>query len=139
VAFRYFDRNNTGFLRTEHIETILHGLGNSLSRGYVQDLIATACDSRESSYRIFYLPLIKAVTAAAASSTPAREAESPVRQPVIEESGENAETKPDEQNLPSIGTTTSSNMSSTALPVPKIDEQFQEESHELTMDEGDQQ
>jgi hypothetical protein len=68
VAFRYFDRNNAGFIRTDDLENILHGLGNALSRGYVQDLIAAACDSRESSSRVFYAPVIKAVTAASSAS-----------------------------------------------------------------------
>lgn len=155
AAFRYFDRNNAGFLRTEDLENILHGLGNALSRGYVQDLVAAACDSRESSSRVFYPSVIRAVTKAASSPRPTSTSPSPVTPSSLDRKLVNnvqqqatavsIKTEPSPYNL-SVPTTSNANLSTTPPLVPespvqpvKSEEHDQVETHdELTMDEDNQ-
>lgn len=66
-AFRYFDRNNVGYLRVEDIEAIIHGLGMALSRGYVRDMLLELFDYHSS--KIYYANLAKRPAATSSSKT----------------------------------------------------------------------
>jgi hypothetical protein len=43
-AFRYFDRNGTGYLKREDAEAILHALDAHLSRRFIHSIVTNACD-----------------------------------------------------------------------------------------------
>ncbi len=132
VAFRYFDRNNTGFIRTDDLESILHGLGVALSRGYVQDIVAASCDSREAS-RIFYASIIRVIDAT--KKQPAATAPtSTIEQPVV---SQNNVSSPPPQ--PVVATTSSE--SAVSRPAPMLHdsspvEEQEGETDSLILDEN---
>ncbi|KAL0476599.1 hypothetical protein AKO1_006043 [Acrasis kona] len=69
LAFRYFDRNNCGYLRAEDLEIILHNLGAGYSRGFVQDIVSRSTDPHDSS-RILYPTIIKSLSPPVTLTTP---------------------------------------------------------------------
>jgi hypothetical protein len=68
AAFRYFDRNNVGYLRVEDIEAIIHGLGMALSRGYVRDMLSEIFDYHSS--KIYYANLAKRPVTSSSQTKP---------------------------------------------------------------------
>jgi Ca2+-binding EF-hand superfamily protein len=52
VAFQYFDRNHTGYLRINDVETLIYSLGYALSRAYVHDLVSSVCERSKLHYNV---------------------------------------------------------------------------------------
>eukprot|EP01102_Stenamoeba_stenopodia_P000912 TRINITY_DN10837_c0_g1_i4.p1 TRINITY_DN10837_c0_g1~~TRINITY_DN10837_c0_g1_i4.p1 ORF type:complete len:435 (-),score=131.46 TRINITY_DN10837_c0_g1_i4:103-1407(-) len=68
-AFQYFDRNRTGYLKVDDLETIFNTLGHHLSKRQLRWVITRALDAStpagsSSSYetKIYYRPLLEALT-----------------------------------------------------------------------------
>ena len=58
-AFKYFDRDNDGYLLSYKLESIIHSLGKDLSNNFVCNLLSNAC--AENSKKIIYSELTNKV------------------------------------------------------------------------------
>jgi hypothetical protein len=54
-AFEFFDRNRTGYLKSEDVETMFHSLGVHVSKNQMHSLLAHLLDSK---HRLFYKNLM---------------------------------------------------------------------------------
>ncbi len=54
-AFEFFDRNRTGYLKSEDVETMFHALGFHVSKNQMHAILAHQLDSK---HRIFYKNLL---------------------------------------------------------------------------------
>jgi hypothetical protein len=56
-AFQFFDKNCTGFIRYDDFESLLHNLGQNMSKGHVRALLSKVVES--GAKKVFYKKMIE--------------------------------------------------------------------------------